>query len=133
MRSLQKRLGTALLLITHDFGVVAEMADRVAVMYAGRIVEDGPVAKLFDDPLHPYTRMLMQAAPQATAGGKRKPLANIPGTVPSFVDLPSGCAFHPRCPLAIERCRHEHPALETKRADHAAACFLVPVEAANGA
>src|SRR4029079_3381932 len=106
MRDLQDRLGTALVLITHDFGIVAEMADRVVVMYAGREVEEGPVDTIFDQPLHPYTRMLMAAAPKvAESTDERARLANIPGTVAALSDLPHGCAFAPRCPLAMDICR----------------------------
>jgi len=126
MRDLQDRLGTALVLITHDFGVVAEMADRVAVMYAGRVVEEAEVEAIFDDPLHPYTRMLMAAAPRARTDEEwGAPLETIPGIVAALSDLPRGCAFEPRCPLAFERCRSERPPLERKRADHGTACWAV--------
>ncbi|CAN5349527.1 ABC transporter ATP-binding protein [soil metagenome] len=126
MRDLQNRLGTALVLITHDFGIVAEMADRVVVMYAGREVEEGPVGAIFDRPLHPYTRMLMAAAPKvAESTEERAKLANIPGTVAALFDLPRGCAFEPRCPLAMEVCGIKRPPYEVKESGHRAACFAV--------
>jgi len=101
LRDLQKRLGLALLLITHDLGVVAEMADRVAVMYAGRIIEEAPVRELFRDPRHPYTRGLLASIPGGARGSK---LQAIHGTVPPIGHLPPGCAFAPRCPNRFEPC-----------------------------
>ena len=101
LRDLQQRLGLALLLITHDLGVVAEMADRVAVMYAGRIVEEAPVRELFRDPRHPYARGLLASMPGGTRGSK---LQAIQGTVPPLGHLPPGCAFAPRCPHRFEPC-----------------------------
>jgi oligopeptide/dipeptide ABC transporter ATP-binding protein len=101
LRDLQRRLGLALLLITHDLGIVAEMADRVAVMYAGRIVEEAPVRELFRDPRHPYTRGLLASIPGGARGSK---LQAIHGTVPPIGDLPPGCAFAPRCPNRFEPC-----------------------------
>jgi peptide/nickel transport system ATP-binding protein len=128
IRDLQQRLGTALVLITHDLGVVAEMADTVIVMYAGRRVEVAPAMALFDEPLLPYTRALMKAAPHLDGGGSAKvPLTEIGGTVPPLWDLPAGCAFAGRCPRATGRCRREEPPLEEKRAGHLAACWEVAV------
>jgi oligopeptide/dipeptide ABC transporter ATP-binding protein len=101
LRDLQKRLGLALLLITHDLGVVAEMGDRVAVMYAGRIVEESPVRELFRDPRHPYTRGLLASIPGGNRGSR---LQAIQGTVPPLGQLPPGCAFAPRCPHRFEPC-----------------------------
>jgi len=121
---LQERLGTALILITHDLGVVAEVADRVVVMYAGRRVEEASVYDLFDRPIHPYTLGLMGAIPRSVAGrpaGER--LIDITGTVPPPWDLPKGCAFAPRCPRASSRCFEERPPFEEKRAGHFAACW----------
>jgi oligopeptide/dipeptide ABC transporter ATP-binding protein len=106
LRDLQQRLGLALLLITHDLGVVAEMADRVAVMYAGRIVEQAPVRELFADPKHPYTRGLMASMPGGAPGTR---LNAIRGTVPRLGDLPPGCSFEPRCPDRFEPCPKAHP------------------------
>jgi peptide/nickel transport system ATP-binding protein len=121
---LQKRLGTAQILITHDLGVVSEVADRVIVMYAGRKVEEARIYDLFDRPFHPYTVGLMGAVPGAGASsdaGDR--LADIAGTVPPLWDLPKGCAFAPRCPNASARCLDERPPFEEKRAGHWAACW----------
>lgn len=126
MRDLQASYGTAVILITHDLGVVAEMADRVAVMYAGRIVEEAPVAKIFNDPQHPYTRGLIGSIP---ALGKLKDrLATIPGVVPSLVDLPSGCRFAERCAARIEFgldiCHQIEPDLIEVETDHSVRCWL---------
>uniref|UniRef100_UPI0031011719 ABC transporter ATP-binding protein n=1 Tax=Neorhizobium sp. EC2-8 TaxID=3129230 RepID=UPI0031011719 len=121
---LQKRLGTAQILITHDLGVVAEIADRVIVMYAGRRVEECSVYELFDNPLHPYTIGLMGAVPhrgEQEAAPER--LTDIPGTVPALWDLPKGCAFAPRCPGASARCREERPPFNEKKPGHFAACW----------
>ncbi|QQA41745.1 ABC transporter ATP-binding protein [Pelagovum pacificum] len=124
MSELQQRLGTALILITHDLAVVAETADRVIVMYAGRRVEEARVTDLFDEPLHPYTRGLMGAIPRGATLGQK--LTDIPGTVPPMWDLPQGCAFAPRCPLATDRCRAERPPLREERPGHLAACWEIP-------
>jgi oligopeptide/dipeptide ABC transporter ATP-binding protein len=107
LRDLQRRMGLALLLITHDLGVVAQMADRVAVMYAGRIVEEAPVKELFRDPKHPYTQGLMASMPGGEPGQR---LRAIQGTVPPLGQLPSGCSFTPRCPYRFEPCPTAHPA-----------------------
>jgi peptide/nickel transport system ATP-binding protein len=120
--------GTAVMLVTHDMGVIAETADRVAVMYAGRIVEIGPVADVIHRPRHPYTVGLMGSIPSIGATVER--LTQIDGTMPRLDAVPSGCAFHPRCPRAIERCSRERPELEAAGTTRAA-CWLagVPVEA----
>ncbi|WP_027368803.1 ABC transporter ATP-binding protein [Desulfocurvibacter africanus] len=108
MLQLKEERQTAIMLITHDLGVVAQTCQRVAVMYAGKIVEEAPVLALFDKPLHPYTKLLLASVPRI---GERRPLAAIGGAVPSLMDLPSGCAFHPRCPDAVGFCATEEPAL----------------------
>jgi peptide/nickel transport system ATP-binding protein len=126
MRELKRKTGAAIVLITHDLGVVAEMAQRVVVMYAGRKVEEAPVEALFRQPLHPYTLGLLNSVPKLGATLKQvepERLAEIPGTVPSLREEIPGCAFAPRCAFATERCRVEAPALETKAPDHIAACF----------
>jgi peptide/nickel transport system ATP-binding protein len=123
LRALRERHGMALLLITHDLGVVAEQADEVAIMYAGRIVEQAPVEDLFARPLHPYTQALLRSVPGVV--GKRQRLEAVPGTVPDLLHLPSGCAFRDRCPLAIEECAAQVPPLEEKAAHHRAACIRV--------
>ena len=106
LRQPKQEAGLTVLLITHDLGVVAELCDRVAVMYAGTIVETAPVAELFGNPRHPYTQGLLAALP-----GTSDTLAPIPGRVPDLLNPPSGCRFHPRCPLAVDRCRAEAPEL----------------------
>ena len=127
IRRQQETLGSAVVLITHDMGVVAENADRVVVMYAGRKVEEAPVAELFARPAHPYTRGLLGSLPRldeaAHAGARRPRLTEIRGMVPSLARLPPGCSFAPRCPLADERCRREAPAIAPHRPDHLAACW----------
>jgi peptide/nickel transport system ATP-binding protein len=122
---LQKELGTGLVLITHDLGVVAQTAQRVIVMYAGRKVEEASVEALFADPKHPYTRGLMASIPALPAGGAavQARLNEIPGTVPSLVRLPKGCAFAPRCKLAVKRCEAEYPPLQDWGGGHLAACW----------
>jgi peptide/nickel transport system ATP-binding protein len=123
--ALLKRLcrdhGTAVMLITHDMGVIAETADRVAVMYAGRIVEIGPVTDVIHHPAHPYTRGLMGSIPSIAAQHER--LAQIDGSMPRLTAIPAGCAFHPRCPHVFERCRHQQPRLAAVDATQAA-CWL---------
>ena len=123
LRGLRERHGMGLVLITHDLGVVAEQADRVAIMYAGRIVEEAPTVELFANPLHPYTRALLRSMP--TLGVHRERLDAIPGNVPDITRRPSGCSFRDRCPLAIPDCAVAPPPLATKRADHTAACIRV--------
>jgi peptide/nickel transport system ATP-binding protein len=126
---LQKTLGTAVVLITHDLGVVAETAHRVIVMYAGRKVEESEVDQLFSEPLHPYTHGLLGSIPQlALLGGGSTVAANgrlqeIPGMVPALSNLPPGCSFAPRCPHADDRCRSVAPEYEQKRPGHWAACW----------
>ena len=121
LRDLQSRLGMALLLITHDLGVVAEMADRVAVMYAGRIVEEAQAADLFNDPKHPYTRGLMGSLPGGVPGSR---LTAIPGTVPSPGQLPPGCCFSPRCPSSFEPCPTAHPGVTDFGGGRSVKCYL---------
>jgi peptide/nickel transport system ATP-binding protein len=125
---LKERVGAAVMLITHDLGVVAETAQRVIVMYAGRKVEEAPVLDLFDRPMHPYTRGLMASIPRGRIGagtGGRKRLQEIPGIVPSLTQPIVGCAFAPRCGFATERCRVETPPLYDRGNGHAAACFEI--------
>lgn len=123
LRRLQKELGMSILLITHDMGVAAEMADRIAVMYAGTIVEEGTVERIFDEPRHPYTIGLLQSIPgfEGERGGE---LYTIQGTIPSITQLPTGCRFHPRCPHAIDKCRKEEPILREVVTGQQVACWL---------
>jgi peptide/nickel transport system ATP-binding protein len=122
---LQKELGMGLILITHDLGVVAQTARRVIVMYAGKKVEEADVETLFAHPRHPYTRGLMASIPAVPSAGAKADarLVEIPGMVPSLTRLPKGCAFAPRCGLAIARCHEEYPPLQTFCTDHLAACW----------
>ncbi|MDR1775579.1 MAG: ABC transporter ATP-binding protein [Actinomycetes bacterium] len=125
MQSVQARTNSAIIMITHDLGVIADMADDVLVMYAGRPVEYGSVAALFARPLHPYTWGLMDSLPHTTVDTDTKtPLTPIEGTPPSLIDLPAGCPFHPRCRYARELCRREVPALTALEAGHSAACHF---------
>jgi oligopeptide/dipeptide ABC transporter ATP-binding protein len=129
LRDLQRASGVALIFVTHNLGIVAKMCDRVAVMYAGKIVEMQSVRGLFYDPKHPYTRALLDSIPKL---GTREPLYAIPGQPPDLSDLPTGCSFHPRCPRAMERCRTEEP-WEHPMSDGATVrCWLPIEEAARG-
>jgi oligopeptide/dipeptide ABC transporter ATP-binding protein len=122
LTDLKKRLGTSVLMITHDLGVIAETAERVLVMYGGEIVEEAPVRVLFDDAHHPYTEGLMNAMPQITESRER--LNVIPGTVPPPTAWPSGCRFRDRCPYSWERCELEHPPLYKIGETHTSRCHL---------
>jgi peptide/nickel transport system ATP-binding protein len=130
-RDLQASVGAATILITHDLAVVAETADRVAVMYAGRIVEEATTAQLFASPRHPYTNGLLRSIPRVLDAANvetRRPLPEIPGVVPALWALPPGCAFAPRCPRAGDRCSRDRPPLAEMAPAHRAACWY-PVEA----
>jgi peptide/nickel transport system ATP-binding protein/oligopeptide transport system ATP-binding protein len=130
LRTLQQQTGMAIILITHDLGVVAEMADEVAVMYAGRVVERAPGPEIFDDPQHPYTLGLLGSIPKIEEDRDR--LLAIEGAVPSPFDLPSGCRFHPRCVFAEPACAVADPELRQITSGHFAACRLAPVEEMAG-
>jgi oligopeptide/dipeptide ABC transporter ATP-binding protein len=127
MRTLQAETGTAVILITHDLGVVAEVADEVAVMYAGRIVEHAPAAVLFAEPQHPYTVGLLGSIPRLDVAQER--LASIEGQVPDPLRRPPGCSFADRCPFAVAQCRAEVPPLRAVGATHASACWRAPLDA----
>lgn len=120
--TLQRDLGMGVILITHDLGVVAGMADRIAVMYAGRIVEMGPTPRIFEDPRHPYTRGLLACIPRLD-GPRRARLTPIEGLPPDLSALPPGCPFRPRCPAAIDRCAQEYPPSTAFPGDHTASCW----------
>jgi len=121
LAKLQEELAMSILLITHDLGVVAESTERMAVMYAGRIVEEGTTRDVFNSTMHPYTKGLIKSVPRLDT--LRSRLSVIEGTVPDPADLPSGCPFHPRCPLTDERCSEQLPELETISNNHKARCF----------
>jgi peptide/nickel transport system ATP-binding protein len=126
LRRLRDETGTAVVLITHDLGVIAELADDVAVMYGGRVVERAPVARIFAEPQHPYTIGLLGSVPRLDAPAHR--LAVIEGSVPSPFAALEGCRFHPRCPFAVARCRTEAPPLVELAPGHEAACWQAPLE-----
>jgi peptide/nickel transport system ATP-binding protein len=120
---LKEEEGLSVLLITHDLGIVSEICDRVAVMYAGNIVEVARTLQLFEDPLHPYTQALLNAVPRID--DDRQELENIKGSVPNLITPPTGCRFHPRCPYVMDVCTREKPELLEAKEGHSAACFLV--------
>jgi peptide/nickel transport system ATP-binding protein len=120
--SVQGQLGAAVILVGHDMGVMAQFVDRLAVMYAGRLIEIGPVEQMFEAALHPYTQLLIATLPSLEA---RREFRGIPGIAASPMDPPSGCTFHPRCPVAIDRCSVEVPALREVQPGRWAACHLV--------
>ncbi|MCS7131152.1 MAG: ABC transporter ATP-binding protein, partial [Hadesarchaea archaeon] len=122
MKELRRKLNTSILIITHNLGVIAQMCDRVAVMYAGNIVEEADLITLFEDPKHPYTQALLKAIPKADV--PRGKLVTIPGMVPSLVNPPPGCRFHPRCPFAMEVCTKEDPVTIEVEKGHSVRCHL---------
>jgi oligopeptide/dipeptide ABC transporter ATP-binding protein len=130
LRELRQRLESSIAIITHDLGVVAEICDRVAIMYAGAVVEFAPVVEIFDRPLHPYTQGLLKSIPRI---GSRKELTAIPGTVPDMLNVPRGCAFHPRCPYVMETCRIQTPSLVEVESEHFVSCYLHQTKTAERA
>lgn len=122
IRKIRQEQDTALLLITHDLGVVAEMCDRVYVMYAGNIVESGDVFSIFEEPLHPYTQGLLRSSLSITE--RRESLETIEGVVPNLIDPPSGCKFHPRCPAAMPVCKEQSPSLVQQGKGRQVSCWL---------
>jgi peptide/nickel transport system ATP-binding protein len=133
LMELQRELGMSILMISHDLGVVAEVADRVIVMYAGKKVEEGSMSAVLTQPLHPYTRGLLGSSiGMHGAGAVRGKLAEIPGMVPSPHDYPPGCAFEPRCSYSTDRCRVAAPSTEPVGSDRLVACFEVDRVAAGG-
>ena len=125
MRELRDKIDASTLLITHDLSVAAENADRIAVMYGGNVVEVAPTVEIFKNHLHPYTSMLMKAIPDVKNPSER--LESIPGTVPEMINPPSGCRFHPRCPVATDKCAVEKPELKRVLRNHEVACYNVAV------
>ena len=124
VRDLRRKYSLSLILITHNMGIVAEVADRVAVMYAGKIAEVAPTVSIFDSPKHPYTQGLLESIP--TVSAQQKVLRMIPGSPPDLTQLPTGCPFHPRCPFAFQRCTTEEPMLRKTGDEALAACHLLP-------
>jgi peptide/nickel transport system ATP-binding protein len=126
MATLKKELGMAILLITHDLGIVAETAQRVIVMYAGNIVEEAEVLELYRHPTHPYTRGLLESIPRIDhAATEKRKIEPIPGAVPNMLDLPPGCKFAPRCPSVMDICKETAPPLFEKKPGHKVRCWLV--------
>ena len=126
LKDIQERTGVALIFVTHNLGIVAKMCDRMAVMYAGKIVEQGSVRDLFRTAKHPYTRALLGSMPKL---GSKEPLYAIPGQPPNLAHLPGGCAFHPRCPHALPKCAVEEPVDRAFAADWSARCWLLEEDA----
>lgn len=122
LMDIQEKLGNTIILVTHDMGVHANMADRIGIMYAGKIVEEAPTELIFGDPLHPYTQYLINSLPKF---GDKSQRESVPGSPPSLIDLPAGCAFHPRCPFAMEICRERTPEFVTVKPNHKVACWLL--------
>jgi peptide/nickel transport system ATP-binding protein/oligopeptide transport system ATP-binding protein len=125
MEQLRRDLDTAIIIVSHDLGVIAETARRVVVMYTGKIMEAAETVTLFDTPLHPYTRGLMRAIPAVTSRRDQGELYEISGVVPSLLNLPSGCPFNPRCPLVGDICRRREPELREAAPAHWVACWMV--------
>ncbi|HLN64714.1 MAG TPA: ABC transporter ATP-binding protein [Symbiobacteriaceae bacterium] len=130
MKKLKKELGMAIMLITHDLGVVAEMCERVVVMYGGKVVEEGDAVSIFKSPLHPYTEGLLKSVPRMDEDVEK--LHVIEGVVPNPLHLPAGCRFHPRCPVAVDKCKETQPSLEKVAEGRYVACFLASERMAKG-
>jgi len=126
MLALREKMGTAILMITHDLGVIAETAQRVVVFYAGKVMESGDVRTIFKSPFHPYTIGLLNSVPRlgGRSKGAKSRLHEIPGTVPSMYELPNGCLFAPRCKWSMDICNHERPKLRTLEPGHQVRCWL---------
>ena len=122
LKDIQERLGNTIILVTHDMGVHANIADRVGIMYAGKMIEEAQVEEIFENPLHPYTKYLIDSVPKF---GDKSMRESAPGAPPSLADLPSGCTFHPRCPFAMDLCRGEVPGFLKVGEKHKVACWLI--------
>jgi peptide/nickel transport system ATP-binding protein len=125
LKDIQSKLQNTIILVTHDMGVHANVADRIGIMYAGKIVEEAPTDKIFGEPLHPYTQFLINSLPKF---GDKTPRASVPGSPPSLADLPPGCPFHPRCPQVMDICREKMPGYMVVGSHHKVACWLVEEE-----
>ena len=121
LKEVQEKLEATIILVTHDMGVHANIADRIGIMYAGKIIEEARTENIFEKPLHPYTKYLINSLPKF---GDKTMRASAPGAPPSLVDLPGGCAFHPRCSVAMEICRREVPEFQNVGDQHRVACWL---------
>ena len=129
MRKIKEEKGNSILLITHDLGVVAELCDRVIVMYCGKIVESGTVRQIFYNPLHQYTKALLASIP--SIDGNQDRLSTIKGVVPSITALPTGCRFHPRCEAVCEKCSQDYPEMIEAEPGHFVACHLAAAQPAQ--
>jgi peptide/nickel transport system ATP-binding protein len=129
LETLRAQLGASVILIGHDMGLMAQAVDRLGVMYAGDLIETGDIEELFAEPLHPYTRLLMASLPSLE---RKEAARGIPGLMPSLLDRPKGCPFHPRCPKAFDRCTVEEPELRRVRPNRDVACHLHPANPAGG-
>jgi peptide/nickel transport system ATP-binding protein len=127
LKQLVSELDVGLVMISHDLSVLADLCDRIAVMYAGRVIEQGPADKVFSDPLHPYTRALSASFPRIGDAAARFAPSGLPGDPPDPAELPPGCSFHPRCPKRFDDCDKVVPELRPDGADRAAACLLLEV------
>jgi peptide/nickel transport system ATP-binding protein len=121
LKTIQENLKNTMILVTHDMGVHANIADRIGIMYAGKIVEEATTELIFDQPLHPYTRFLINSLPKF---GDKHMRESVPGSPPSLIDLPAGCPFHPRCPQVMEICRQQMPGFSYPDESHTVACWL---------
>lgn len=130
MTALQKKLGMSMIYISHDIAVIAEVSDRIGVMYAGRLIELGSAEQIFKRPLHPYTHGLMSAFPSIV--GPKRELAAMPGEPPDLIHPPPGCRFHPRCPYAQEICKGEVPEFKDRGSEHLVACYFPIEDSPNG-
>lgn len=128
LREVQQKLGNTIILVTHDMGVHANVADRIGIMYAGRLVEEALTEKIFGEPIHPYTQYLINSLPKF---GDKTPRESVPGSPPSLADVPPGCAFHPRCPFVMDICKEKTPDYIAVESNHKVACWLVE-EGGNG-
>src|SRR5690606_25114423 len=122
LMDIQKKLKNTIIMVTHDMGVHANIADRIGIMYAGKIVEEGTTEQIFSEPVHPYTQFLINSLPKF---GDKSVRASVPGSPPSLADLPTGCPFHPRCPHVKDICRQQMPGFTQIDKDHKAACWLL--------
>jgi len=128
LKGIQEKLKNTIILVTHDMGVHANVADRIGIMYAGKIVEEGTTEIIFGNPLHPYTQYLINSLPRF---GDKTTRESVPGSPPSLADLPNGCPFHPRCPHVLDICKEQMPNLINLDTNHKVACWLVG-EGENG-
>jgi peptide/nickel transport system ATP-binding protein len=122
LKEVQRKLGNTIILVTHDMGVHANVADRIGIMYAGKMVEEAPTESVFGEPLHPYTQYLINSLPKF---GDKTPRESVPGSPPSLIDLPSGCPFHPRCPHVMDICKEKMPDYIPVKSNHKVACWLI--------